>query len=71
MQEHLTSLQEFHKASESNMQHVKIVDVGLIHDDGPHIYWKLRNYLKGDGPICSAEIRTSSGKTNRPIIKLN
>ena len=42
---------EFHKASGSNMQHVEIGEVALIHNDGPRIHknsqW-LRNYLKGD-----------------------
>jgi len=70
-QEYLTSLQEFHKASGSNMQRVKIGDVVLIHNDGPRIHWKLTVIEKlSKGVIRSAEVRTNSGKTNRPIAKL-
>ena len=56
------------------MQSIKIGDVVLIHDDGPRVHWKLVVIDKlskgGDGPIHSADIRTSSGKTNRPIANL-
>ena len=73
-QEYLTSLREFHKASGNNMQRVKAGDVVLIHDDGPRVYWKLAVIEKlskgGDGLIRSAEVRTSNGKTNRPIARL-
>ena len=40
-QEYLVSLHEFHKASGSTMQRVKIGDVVLIHNDGSCIHWKL------------------------------
>ena len=53
---------------------MKIGDVVLIHDDTPRIQWKLaviEQVNKGaDGLIHSADIRTSTGKTNRPIAKL-
>ena len=73
-QEYLTSLREFHKASGNNMQRIKVGDVVLIHDDGPRVQWKLAVIEKlsegGDGLIRAADVRTSSGKTNRPITKL-
>ena len=49
-------------------------DVVLIHDDGPRMQWKLpvveNLHEGGDGLIHAADLRTSSGKTNRPIIRL-
>jgi len=46
----------------------------LIHDDTPRKQWKLaviEGLNKGeDGLIRSANVRTSSGQTNRPITKL-
>ena len=73
-QEYLTSLREFCKHSGNNIQKISIGDVVLVHDEGPRIQWKLaviEKLNKGrDGMICSADIRTSTGKTNRPIVKL-
>ena len=56
------------------MQKVKVGDVVLIHDDTPRIQWKLaiiEEINKGeDGLIRSANVKTSTGKTNWPITKL-
>ena len=56
------------------MQKVKVGDVVLIHDNTPRIQWKLaiiEEINKGeDGFIRSANVKTSTGKTNRPITKL-
>jgi len=45
-----------------------------VHDEGPQIQWRLAVIEKlnkgGDGMTRSADIRTSSGRTNRPIVKL-
>jgi hypothetical protein len=46
----------------------------LIHDDSPRIKWKLaviEDLITGnDGLIRAANLRTSTGQTNRPIAKL-
>ena len=72
--EYLTALREFHHTTGTNTQTVKVGDVVLIHDDTPRIQWKLaiiEQVNKGaDGLIRSANVRTSSGKTNRPIARL-
>ena len=72
--EYLTALREFHRTTGSNMQKVKVGDVVLIHDDTPRIQWKLaiiEKINKGeDGLIRSVNVKTSTGKTNRPITKL-
>ena len=45
-----------------------------IHDDGPRLSWRLaviEELLTGnDGLVRAANIRTSTGRTNRPIVKL-
>ena len=72
--EYLTALREFHHTTGTNTQTVKVGDVVLIHDDIPRIQWKLaviEQINKGaDGLIHSANVRTSSGKTNHPIARL-
>jgi len=72
--EYLTALREFHRATGNNIQTVKVGDVVLIHDDTPRVQWKLaviEGVNKGaDGLIRSANVRTSTGRTNRPIAKL-
>ena len=72
--EYLTALREFHHTTGTNTQTVKVGDVVLIHDDVPRIQWKLaviERVNKGaDGLIRSANVRTSSGRTNRPIARL-
>ena len=72
--EYLTSLREFHQTTGKNKQTINIGDVVLVHDDKPRIKWKLaviENLTEGkDGYVRSADIRTTNGKTNRPIAKL-
>ena len=72
--EYLTSLRDFHRTSGNNCQQVKTGDVVLIHDDGPRLRWKMavieELIVGGDGLVRAANIRTSSGRTNRPIAKL-
>lgn len=72
--EYLTSLREFHKASGTNQQRVKEGEIVLIHDDAPRVNWRLaviENLVRAkDGLIRAAEVRTSTGRTNRPISRL-
>ena len=52
---------------------MKVGDV-LVHDDTPRVNWKyaiIEGVIRGnDGLIRAANIRTSTGKTTRPITKL-
>jgi len=54
---------------------VKIGDVVLMHDDTPRVQWKLaviEQVNKGaDGLIRSANVRTTTGRTSRPIPRLH
>ena len=72
--EYLTSLREFHKASGKNETTVKVGDVVQVHDDTKRINWRLAVVESlitgGDGMVRAANIRTSTGHTNRPIAKL-
>ena len=72
--EYLTSLREYHRTSGHNSQTISVGDIVLIHDDGPRVNWRLAIVTKlltgGDGLTRAAEIRTSTGTTNRPIAKL-
>ena len=72
--EYLTSLREFHRTSGDNQQYIKVGDIVLVHDDGPRVTWRLAVVTKllvgNDGFIRAAEIRTSTGNTNRPVSKL-
>jgi hypothetical protein len=72
--EYLTSLREFHKTTGKNNQTIRVGEVVLIHDDSPRIKWKLaviEDLITGnDGLIRAANLRTSTGQTNRPIAKL-
>ena len=72
--EYLTTLREFHKTTGNNIQRVKVGDVVLIHDDTPRVNWKyavIEGVIRGnDGLIRAVNIRTSTGKTTRPITKL-
>jgi len=72
--EYLTSLREFHRTSGNNHQQIKVGDIVTVHDDGPRVNWRLAVVTKllvgGDGLTRAAEIRTSTGTTNRPISKL-
>ena len=73
-QEYLTSLREFHRTTGTNTQKVTVGDIVQIHDDSPRNTWKVAvidSLVYGkDGLARSAVIRTRSGLTNRPIVKL-
>ena len=72
--EYLTSLREFYHTTGNNSEIIKVGDVVLIHDDTPRIHWRfgvVERVNKGsDGHARSANIRTSTGQTNRPIARL-
>ena len=72
--EYLTALRETHRVTGNNHQEVKAGDVVLIHDDTPRVNWRMaviESVNKGaDGMIRSANVRTSTGRTNRPIARL-
>ena len=72
--EYLTSLREYHKNSGATKQQISIGDVIIVHDGAPRINWKLavvEKLITGlDGITRATEIRTVSGRTNRPITKL-
>ena len=72
--EYLTSLSEFYHSIGRGDQQVKIGDIVLVHDDGPRMNWKMavvESLATGkDGLVHSANVRTSRGLTNRPLVKL-
>ena len=72
--EYLTGLREFHRTTGKNQQTVKPGAVVLVHDDIPRVKWRLavvEDVIAGeDGLIRAANIRTSTGKSNRPVTKL-
>ena len=72
--EYLTSLREYHRAHGTNGQQIKTGDVVLVHDDTPRVNWRLaviEELVRGnDGLVRAAKIRTTQGRTNRPIAKL-
>ena len=72
--EYLTALQETHRVTGNNHQEIKPGDVVLIHDDTTRVNWKMaviESVNKGaDGKIWSANIRTPTGRTNRPVAHL-
>lgn len=73
--EYLTSLREFHKTSGYNEQSIRIGDVVQIQDDNvKRIHWKIgiiSDLIRGnDGLVRAAHIRTKTGDTTRPIVKL-
>jgi len=60
------SIRKFHQTSDSEVWSFKPGGVGLVHDDTPHINWRLA--ISGeDGLIRAANIKISTGRTNRPI----
>ena len=73
-QEYLTSLREFHKNTGTERETIKVGDVVQVHDDKSRLTWRLaviESLIRGrDGHVRAANIRTASGKTNRPITKL-
>jgi len=58
----------------NNHQEIKAGDVVLIHDDNARVNWRMaviESVNKGaDGMIRSANICTSTGRTNRPVAHL-
>ena len=72
--EYITSLREYHCTSGNNECKISVGDVVLVHDDGPRIEWRLaviEELIHGDdGLVRAANIRTSTGRTNRPIVRL-
>jgi len=72
--EYLNTLREFHRTTGNNVQTAKEGDVVQIHVDCPRVHWRLgviEQLNKGaDGLVRSAQLRTSTGRTNRPIAKL-
>jgi transposase InsO family protein len=72
--EYLLALREQHRSAGSNNQRIRVGDVVLIHDDGPRIRWKLavvEHLIHGNDGLCrAATVRTTSGVTSRPIVKL-
>jgi len=63
--------QDTHRVTGSNHQEIKPGNVVLIHDDITRVNWKMaviESVNKGvDGKIRSANIRTPTGRTNRPV----
>ncbi|XP_065894153.1 uncharacterized protein [Dysidea avara] len=72
--EYLTVLRETHRVTGNNHQEVKAGDIVLVHDDAARINWRMaviESVNKGaDGMIRSANIRTTTGRNNRPIARL-
>ena len=72
--EYLTSLREYHRTKGNNNQQIKSGDVVLMFDETPRSTWKLaivEGLIMGkDGLTRAANIKTSQGRTNRPIAKL-
>ena len=72
--EYLTSLREYHCTTGNNSQTVKKGEVVLVHDDTPRVNWRLaviEDVITGhDGLIRAVNIRTSNGRTSRPISRL-
>jgi len=72
--EYITLLREYHHTSGNNECKISVGDVVLVHDDGPRIKWKLavieELILGGDGLVRAANIRTSTGRTKRPVVRL-
>jgi len=74
--EYLSALREFQQhTSGKNRDVIQPGDVVIVHDDNkPRLSWNLavvESLIRGEsGNVYSANIRTSQGKTNRPIRKL-
>ena len=70
-EEYLTSLREY---SIRNLETTEVGDVVLVHNEGPRLDWRLavveELIVGGNGLIRTANIRMSTGRTNRPIVKL-
>ena len=72
--EYLTALHKFHKTTGSNTQAVKAGDMVLIRDDTPRVQWQLavieQVNKRADRLIRSANVRTSTGRTNSKIVSI-
>lgn len=69
---YLVALREFHQATKGkHTEIIKVGDVVQVHHEGPRVEWKLA-IVEGlirskDGQVRAADIRTATGKSNRPI----
>ncbi|XP_071178001.1 uncharacterized protein [Mytilus edulis] len=72
--EYLTALREFQKKSGDNKINIRVGDIVQVHDDKPRNRWKIaiveELVVGNDGLIRSETIRTNSGRTTHPIVKL-
>ena len=71
--EYWTARTEIHKKSGDNKINIQVRDIVQVHDDKPRRNrWKIAivEELGNDCLIWSATIRTNSGRTTRPIVKL-
>ena len=72
--EYLTLLRETHQPLKLGQTWPKKGDVVQIHDENSRLKWKLgivtELYPGPDNAIRVAQLRTSSGETTRPIVKL-
>ena len=69
--EYLTSLREFHKASGTNMQRVKVGDIVLIHNKLHWILGVVDSLILGnDGLIHAENVKTNNQVTSKPISRL-
>ncbi|XP_045170970.2 uncharacterized protein LOC123533396 [Mercenaria mercenaria] len=72
--EYLTALREYHRVTGNNKQTISVGDVIQIHDDTPRARWRLgvvHELIYGkDGLIRAAKVKSNSGISVRPIIKL-
>ena len=73
-QEYLTELREAHRTTGTNTQLVKIRNIVSVYDDTKRVNWKLaiiKSVNRGaNGMIRSANIRTTTRRTNHPIVHL-
>ena len=69
-----SALDEFHCTTGNNVQTAKVGDTVQIHDDCLRIQWRLgvTDQLNqgADGLVRSVQLRTSTGRTNFPLVKL-
>ena len=72
--EYLTALRETHGSSGVNTQTIAVGDIVQIHDECPRGRWKLgvvEELMTGrDDLTRAARVRTATGITSRPIVKL-
>ncbi|VDH98724.1 Hypothetical predicted protein [Mytilus galloprovincialis] len=73
--EYITTLREFHRQTGNNLQTIQVGDVVQVQDDKlPKNRWNIAvvdELITGnDGFTRAAIIRTSAGRTSRPIVKL-